>query len=185
MIRLLKSRIGVALLSLAVVLALANRTGHAFAQEVETREAPPAEELRFHDFYRIPVGTKGLEISETLKLSSGRVMRIVGFMVQQEVATPGRFLLTPQPVQMSQHADGEADDLPAATVLVILDSSQQEWKVAHRRGLVALEGVLSVGREEAADGRVSWVRMQLPPDSLRSMNTFELAGYLHSQQHRH
>jgi hypothetical protein len=172
-------------LSLVVALALTTLPGHASAQEAFTREGSPAVQLQFHDFYRMPIGPTGLEISEALTHSNGQIVRITGFMVQQEVPTPGRFLLTPQPVQMSQHADGEADDLPATTVLVKLDSTQQDWQVAHRRGLVTLEGVLNLGREEAAEGRVSWVRLQLPYDALRSMNTLELAGYLHSQQHRH
>jgi hypothetical protein len=143
------------------------------------------KELRFRDFLRMPIGSKGIELSDALLQANGQTVRIVGYMVQQEAALPGRFLLIPQPVQMSQHADGEADDLPATSVLVVLDTSQQEWSVVHARGLIAVEGVLRVGREEASDGRVSWVRLQLPPEALRAMNSFELAGYLHSQQHRH
>jgi hypothetical protein len=86
---------------------------------------------------------------------------------------------------MSEHADGEADDLPAATVMVYLDPSQQGWKLAHARGLLELRGTLSVGRFEEADGRVSWVRLQLAPEGVRGMNSFEVSAYLHGQQHRH
>jgi hypothetical protein len=48
-----------------------------------------------------------------------------------------------------------------------------------------LNGVLSVGRLEEQDGRVSWVRLQLQPEATRGMNSFEVANYLHSLQHVH
>jgi len=142
-------------------------------------------ELRFRDFFRTPVGSTGLDISDTLSQADGQSVRLVGYMVQQENATPGRFLLTPRPVQMSEHADGDADDLPPATVVVYLDPSQQDWAVPHVRGLVTVSGKLSVSRHEESDGRVSWVRLQLDPDAARSMNASELTGYLHSLQHQH
>jgi hypothetical protein len=172
-------------LSLALAVASTLFAAQAPAQEPVPSQAPPIKELRFQDFLRKPMGVKGVELSEALQQANGQEVRIVGYMVQQEVASPGRFLLTPQPVQMSQHADGEADDLPANAVLVVLDPSQQDWSVAHARGLIAVQGRLRVGRQEATDGRVSWIRLHLAPDALRSMNSFELAGYLHSQQHRH
>lgn len=142
-------------------------------------------ELRFRDFFRTPVGSTGLDISDTLSQADGQSVRLVGYMVQQENATPGRFLLTPRPVQMSEHADGDADDLPPATVVVYLDPSQQDWAVPHVRGLVTVSGKLSVSRHEESDGRVSWIRLQLDPDAARSMNASELTGYLHSLQHQH
>jgi len=142
-------------------------------------------ELRFRDFFRTPVGSTGLDISDTLSQADGQSVRLVGYMVQQENAAPGRFLLTPRPVQMSEHADGDADDLPPATVVVYLDPAQQDWAVPHVRGLVTVSGKLSVSRHEESDGRVSWVRLQLDPDAARSMNASELTGYLHSLQHQH
>ena len=157
------------------------------AQAQTMAAAVPADsiELRFADFFQTPVGPKGMEMSEALRQADGHAVRLVGYMVQQELPQPGRFILTPRPVQMSEHADGEADDLPAATVMVYLDASQQGWKLAHARGLLELRGTLSVGRFEEADGRVSWVRLQLAPEGVRGMNSFEVAAYLHGQQHRH
>jgi hypothetical protein len=138
-----------------------------------------ATELRFRDFFSTPIGPKGLEISERLLAADGQQVRLTGYMVQQEEPAEGYFLLTPRPVQMSEHADGEADDLPPATVVVRLDVSQRHWRVPHVRGLVSVTGTLSVGRFEEADGRVSWVRLQLQPDAVRSSDPAELAGYLH------
>ncbi len=137
-------------------------------------------ELRFRDFFRTPVGSTGLDISDTLSQADGQSVRLVGYMVQQDNPTPGHFMLAPRPVQMSEHADGDADDLPPATVVVYLDPSQQDWAVPHVRGLVTVRGRLSVSRHEERDGRVSRVHLQLDPDTTRSMNAFELTGYLHS-----
>ena len=156
--------------------------GAAQPQEVSTRVARQVTELRFRDFFRLPVGPTGLDISDTLRQADGQTVRLVGYMVQQENPVPGRFMLTPRPVQMSEHADGEADDLPPAMVMVYLDQAQRDWAVPHVRGLVSVSGRLSVSRVEELDGRVSWVRLQLDPDSVRGMSATELAGYLHNRQ---
>ena len=146
--------------------------------------APPL--LSFNDFFKFPVSAKGLEMSPVLLQAHGKTVRLIGYMVQQENGSkPGQFLFTPRPVQMSEHADGDADDLPPATVLVKLSPEQAGWAVPHTRGLIQLQGQLSVGRQEGEDGRVTWVQLQLNPDATRGMNTFEFANYLHSLQHRH
>lgn len=142
-------------------------------------------ELRFREFFRSPVGPTGLEISDALRRADGAPIRLVGYMVLQENPAAGRFLLTPRPVQMSQHADGEADDLPPATVAVYLDPSQNDWVVPYVRGLAAVSGVLAVGRHEESDGRVSWVRLQLDTDATRGMSELELAVLRHRQLRQH
>lgn len=159
--------------------------GAAQAQVPTTAVTRQATELRFRDFFRMPVGQKGLEVSDTLRQADGQTVRLVGYMVQQESPASGRFMLTPRPVQMSEYADGDADDLPPATVVVYLDPSQRDWVVPHVRGLVSVLGVLSVSRFEEADGRVSWVRLQLDAEATRGMNGTELAEYLHNQQRGH
>ena len=117
--------------------------------------------------------------------SDGQTVRVTGYMVHNERPPLGRFMLTPRPVQMSEHADGDADDLPAATLTVYLDPSQKDFAVPHVNGLIEVSGRLSVGRFEETDGRVSWVRLQLAPEATRGMNAFELAGYMHTLQHKH
>ncbi len=159
--------------------------GAAQPQEVATRVARQVTDLRFRDFFRLPVGPTGLDISDTLRQADGQTVRLVGYMVQQENAAPGRFMLAPRPVQMSEQAAGEADDLPPATVMVYLDPEQRDWAVPHVRCLVAVCGSLSVSRLEELDGRVSWVRLQLGPESVRGMSATELAGYLHNRHHGH
>ncbi len=145
-----------------------------------------APTLRFSDFYLFPVGPLGLESSPALRQAAGKQVLLTGYMVQQENGSkPGQFFFTPRPVQMSEHADGDADDLPPATVLVKLAPDQAAWCIPHTRGLIQLQGTLSVGRQEAPDGRVTWVQLQLNPEATRGMNVFEFAGYLHTLQHSH
>ena len=159
--------------------------GVAHSQMPAPTEATPPTDLAFHDFFQMPVGPFGLKISDALRQSDGQNVRLVGYMVQQEQPLPGRFLLAQRPVQMSENADGDADDLPAATVLVYLAAEQRDWRVPHVRGLLSVSGRLSVQRREESSGRVSWVQLQLDADATRSMNSFELAAYLHGLQHRH
>ena len=131
------------------------------------------------------MGFRGLEMSAKLNAANGQRVQITGYMVQQEVPHLGRFMLSPRPVQMSEHADGEADDLPAALVTVYLDDAQQDWLIPYKRGLMTLSGHLSVGRLEERDGRVSWVRLVLPAQATRGMDSAELTNYLQAQQHAH
>jgi len=156
--------------------------GVALAQSVLAQNS---EILAFKSFYKLPVGSQGLEMSDTLRGANGKERKIVGYMVQQERPHLGRFLLSPRPVQMSEHADGEADDLPAALVTVYLDPSQSDWAVPHTRGRISLTGTIEVGRLEETDGRVSWVRMRLAPEATRGMTPIELAQYFRSLQHQH
>jgi len=159
--------------------------GSAFPQTVPAGTGRAPTELRFKEFFRSPQGPQGLEISDVLMRSDGQTVRVTGYMVHNERPPLGRFMLTPRPVQMSEHADGDADDLPAATLMVYLDPSQKDFAVPHVSGLIEVSGRLSVGRFEETDGRVSWVRLQLAPEATRGMNAFELAGYMHTLQHKH
>ena len=162
----------------------------AYAQTDPSKPETPAQvaairKLRFSDFFKLPVGPRGPEMSTSLLEARGQTVQLTGYMVQQERPLPGEFLLTPRPVQMSEHADGEADDLPIATARVLLDSSQADRLVPHQRGLVQLQGVLSAQRQVGPDGRVSWVQLQLAADAARAMDLAELARYVHTKQHTH
>lgn len=150
-----------ALCAAVALLPLSMSGAHA-----EPAPADAVADLKFAQFFKSPIGPAGLELSDQLRAVDGRPVRLVGYMVAQEQARPGRFWLTPRPVRMSEHADGEADDLPAATVTVLLDPAQRDRLVAHRNGLVTLTGTLSIGRVEDETGRVSWIRLQLPTDAL-------------------
>jgi hypothetical protein len=126
-----------------------------------------AMDLPFSAFFKRPIGPRGLEPSDILRSADGQRVRLQGYMVAREQGTPGRFLLTPRPVRLSEHADGEADDLPPATVTVLLDESQRQRTVMHA--------------VEEADGRVSWFRLVLDPDAL----AFVGSPRVHAAPHRH
>lgn len=131
-----------------------------------SRAAEAPLELAFSDFFVQPTGPRGLEPTAGLLAAQGREVRLVGFMVRREHAQPGRFLLTPRPASMAEHADGEADDLPAATVTVLLPEPQRGRVVAHQGGPVVLTGRLEYGPAEDETGRVSWLRLRLAPEAL-------------------
>jgi hypothetical protein len=141
--------------------------------------------ISFHDFFQRPVGLAGLLLNEQILQAQGRQVRLTGYMVQQEKLAPGRFLLAQRPVLLSQHADGEADDLPPATVLVVLSPEQQDRFVAYTRGVIDVVGELDVGREECTEGKVSWIRLRLSSNGTREMNGIEYLTYKHSMQHKH
>ena len=130
------------------------------------RAAEPTD-LRFDEIVRQPIGARGIEFSDKLLAAQGQSVRISGYMVHQEAAEPGRFLLAPRPIMLSEHADGLASDLPINTITVMLDPSQAQRVVVPINGPVTLSGLLQVGRNEAADGSVSWLRLQLAPDALQ------------------
>ncbi len=118
------------------------------------------EDLKFSDFFKLPVGPQGLETTQRLTALEGKKVRITGYMVQQEIAIPGIFLLTPLPAKTREADDSMADDLPPSTVFVHIHSYSGHV-IKHRPGLLQLTGVLSVGPKEESDTRVSNVRLML------------------------
>ncbi len=125
--------------------------------------------LEIQSFFKTPIGPKGFEMTEGVIRASGQTVRLSGYMVKKEMPTLGAFMLTPRPVQMSEHADGEANDLPAAFCWVYLDPKQANWTVPHVPGLVTVEGQFSVTRREDSEGSVAWFHLQLAPDAIRAV----------------
>lgn len=125
-----------------------------------TSAATAPVDLSFRDFYRMPVGPRGLEPTEKLLGLDGRRVRIEGHVVQEEDSLPGLFLMTPTPVALAERADGPADYLPGATVFVHLraDDAQQKY-LTYRPGLWTVVGTLELGGREEPDGRFSYIRL--------------------------
>ncbi len=140
------------LLGIAGVALFALHSAHAVEPTV----------LNFGDLLHHPIGPQGLEITTSAKSLQGHNVRLRGYMVKSEDDAIGQFYFAPVPLQMSEHADGPANDLPASTVLVKLDPSQASWAVSHKAGALVLEGTLLVGRHEDVQGTVSWFQLQLP-----------------------
>jgi hypothetical protein len=124
-----------------------------------TADLPPR--LAFNRIFTQPIGPQGLSFSPDVLSRQGQRVRLVGYMVAREHVQTGRFMVTPLPVRMSEHADGEADDLPPATVTVLLPPDAAQQPVPHQDGLIELTGRLDIGRHEDDDGRVTWLRLVL------------------------
>jgi hypothetical protein len=125
-------------------------------------------ELKFREFYKLPIGPKGLEPTQKLLDLNGKAVRIRGYMAQQEVPTPGFFILSPLPVQMGDEDEKLVDDLPPAVVFVHL-AGQPERSLPAVPGIVQATGVLSLGAQDEPDGHVSHVRLTVDatrPDTL-------------------
>ncbi len=123
---------------------------------------PPAgvSDLKFREFFKLPVGPRGLEPTEKLLGLNGKRVRLLGYMVNAEEPSPGPFILAPMALSLAEKEDGPADDIPATVVFVHI--KQGEGRVVpHIPGLLKLTGMLSVGSQEEPDGRVSVVRLQL------------------------
>lgn len=149
------------------MIALGIRALAGMALAIATAQAAdtPSAVIRLEDLFLRPVGPRGLEPTPLLRAAVGQQVRLAGWMVARDEPSPGYFLLAPRPVQMSEHADGEADDLPPGTVLVRLPDPQH--RMPHQGGPLELQGQLEFGQAIEADGRVSWVRLLLPPPSAR------------------
>lgn len=164
-----------------------------------SREIAPAleptpegvEELRFSDFYKMPVGTKGLEMSERIQALAGKKVRLVGFFVFEDWTTcgcpeeppapakkksrrpaapawmkhvaPGRAMLSAVPTSVSLGHYGLGDELPPQTAFVHIASRFGE-PVAFKPGMYAVTGTLELGNKEEMDGRVSFVRLAVESD---------------------
>ena len=131
--------------------------------------------LELQSFFKLPMGPKGLEVTDKVKQASGQQVRMTGFMVKNELPTHGAFMLAPRPVQLSEHADGDANDLPASVCWVYLDSSQKDWLVPYIPGPVTVEGLFMFKRLEATDGSVAWFHLHLAPDAVSAVQTEDLS----------
>lgn len=119
-------------------------------------------DLKFGDFFVKPVSAGGLQLTSKVQALHGQRVRILGFMVDQEEAPPGRLLLSPLRTQIHEHDNALADDLPPSTVFVYVPTSPNN-PIPYTPGLMLLTGVLQVGNQTEPDGRISVVRLILDP----------------------
>lgn len=129
---------------------------------IDQLPAPAADvvELKFSDFFKLPVGPRGLELTDKIKGLEGKRVRILGFMVAQEKPANGLALLTPYAFNTHEEEYGLCDDLPAATLFVEVPKYHGA-AVPHTPGILLLTGRLELGSKAEADGRVSVVRLVL------------------------
>ncbi len=118
-------------------------------------------ELNLKEFYKFPVGPLGLEPTQKLLRLKDKRVRITGYMIREEEPTAGLFMLAPLPVSLAEKEDGPADDLPAATLFVHVPPADKNKIMVYRQGLWQLTGILKLGNQEEANGRMSYTRLIL------------------------
>lgn len=125
--------------------------------------APPAgvTDLKFREMFKLPIGPKGLELSDKLAALAGQKVRMVGYMVAQDADTPGQFILSPLPVEVGDEDESLSDDLPASSVFVHAAPASAQREIPHLRGLISVIGTFRLGAREEAGGRVSSFRLEL------------------------
>ncbi len=143
-------------------------------------QAPAPVELQFARFFRQPVGPRGLEFDPALLAADGQQVRLAGYMVQQEQARPGRFLLSPRPLRLSEHAAATPATCPPPPSPCCSTPASANACWCTSPALLALSGRLEVGRQEDADGRVTWLRLTLPPQALAETAVLAAPAELHS-----
>jgi hypothetical protein len=124
---------------------------------------PGVADLKFRDFFKLPVGPRGLEPTPLLRSLDGQQVRIVGYMVRQGRSNPatGLLVLVPLPVTLDDEDESLADDLPVTAVYVHLADAQRQQRLPHMAGLMALTGRLQLGAQAEPDGRRSMLRLLL------------------------
>jgi hypothetical protein len=118
-------------------------------------------DLDLRAFYKFPVGPRGLEPTKELLNLNDKHVRVSGYIVKEEEPTEGLFMLSPIPVSMAEKEDGPADDLPPATLYVHTSSADKSKLFTYHPGKWQLTGILKLGNQEEANGRVSYTRLIL------------------------
>jgi hypothetical protein len=135
--------------------------------ELQVRgELPPLPEttdLKFREFFALPIGPKGLTPSQRLLSLAGQRVRVVGYMARQEQPSTGVLIVAPLPVVLGGEDESFSDDLPATTLYVHLADADRYRSVPWMPGLLSFSGVLRLGAASEVDGRMSFVRLELDP----------------------
>jgi hypothetical protein len=147
--------------------ALAKQKSESGKGEPEPVQLPPlpggVEELRFDEFYKMPVGPMGLEPTEKLASLNGKRVRILGYMADIRLRNNRQMLFAPLPLRAQPLEYGQADDIPATHVLVRVPGHPAQ-PVPFTPGLMLLTGTLSVGGK-SLDGEKAYVRLLLDAPS--------------------
>ncbi|ADI29151.1 hypothetical protein [Methylotenera versatilis] len=131
-------------------------------------EAPKdVTDIKFRDFFKMPIGKRGLELNDKFMSLDGKRVRILGYMAKVETPTSGMFVLASLPVELGDEDDSLSDDLPANSIFVHTDP--KPFVVPHITGLISLTGTLSIGSQLEADGHVSMARLILDPEISKAL----------------
>lgn len=115
--------------------------------------------LSFAEFYKRPVGPKGLEPGAKLLALAGSRVRLDGYIAHGAGPQPMLAVLAPVPVALGDEDEGLADDLPAAVAYLHWTDPNITAALAGCPRAVRVTGRLELGRLVEADGRSSFVRL--------------------------
>lgn len=131
----------------------------------EPLKLPPlpegVEELTFQEFFKNPVGPRGLEPSSKLLSLDGKRVRLLGYVAEMIRSNKRNIIFAPVPLKPQPEEYGLADEIPATHVLVTIPGDPTE-QVPLVPGALLLTGTLSI-EKSTKDGETSFVRMLLDP----------------------
>ena len=166
--------------------------------ELCNKQAPEIVNLGFDEFFKMPVGRIGLEMSDKLKSLDGKKVRLRGFMVKEDrcrgghahnpadadkEVVKGRFMLSPAPVMISYACFGTSDDLFPQTVFVRIPELANK-PVPYSSTPLEIIGTLSVGPSQEPDDRISQVRLVLDPLPVSVISQLERVSASTSPNHK-
>jgi len=139
----------------------------ALSLSTEERQKLPAlpegvAELKFETIFKLPVGPRGLELTDKVRALNGQRVRVLGFMVRQAKSNPGMLMLAPYELSTNEVEYGASEDLPPSIIFVEVQK-YEDVSVPYTPGPLLLTGTLEIGRREEADGRYSELRLKLDP----------------------
>lgn len=145
------------LLLLVSSLGAAPSADAAAAPEAANASATP---LAFSEFYRHPVGPRGLEPGARLLALAGSRVELAGYLVEATDAAGAPLIVAAVPVVLGDEDESFADDLPASVAYLhpIDERTAQALRGCH--GRVHVRGRLEIGPSDETDGRHSFVRLQ-------------------------
>lgn len=127
-------------------------------------------EIAFTEFFKTPIGPLGMEFTDKARQLDGKQVRLLGFMVHQDLAMHGVMMLAPFALTTDEAEYGPCDDLPAAIVFVTVPKFRDS-AVPFTPGPLVLTGRLELGPRTESDGRVSHLRLVLDNDVPQSAST--------------
>jgi hypothetical protein len=135
----------------------------AAARAAPATSALPPELLKFSDFFQAGAG---LVPTTRVLASSGKRVRLVGFMARMEIPSSRAFYLASRPVVCDESGGGSADLPPDAVRVEVPWAKQSE--IPFIAGPVEVVGIFGVGSHVESDGRVSAFRLVLDPPAPRA-----------------
>ena len=126
----------------------------ARADESPSAAAP----LSFADFFKHPVGPRGLEPGGRLLALAGQRVEVAGYLVRQGDPA-GLLIVAPVPVVIGDEDESFADDLPASVAYLHPIDARTTEALQACRGAVRVRGRIEIGRVVEVDGRQSFVRV--------------------------